>query len=411
MSTSVQTARSIDSPHFRAYRRLVKRLTAFVFLSTLALAQSGATSKRSPICPLSEAQTQKSIEAFSKIAATLIGEVRCSNCHGGVNPYIQGIGQDPEDPNAPPSKFEHEGGVMSREHAKSLDGTPLVDTECQECHSKMAKRTGGGDSIWMLAPSFLSFVGKDAATLCKQIKSSSRDANDFEGHLKDDNGGNNFGGTAFNGDRGLNRAIQDGTIIYTEKEVPTMKPHITHEQLEQLGKKWVASTGGEFQGDKDCGCEPAHYAIRMSIFNQTNLIPVQRTSVMQPLDVPIVFKDEGTFSGDSVANFQAAGTAAPCVGQGSSTLAFHISGLAIETSEKQSMHFQIETSSPTVSNATIHCPVIGGINTRNTTQQKMALPFDFKGDVGEAFDYHMPAIPGHTSTLHMEIVKLAEPQK
>jgi cytochrome c5 len=378
----------------------VKRLAAFFFLSILALAQDDASSKPAPICPLSDAQTQKSIEAFSKIASTLTGEPRCSNCHGGVNPYIEDPGLDPDDKSAPPSKFAHGGGQQSREHDKALDGTPLIDTGCQACHSNMAPKTGGGESIWTLAPTFLSFVDKDAKTLCKQIRGASRDANEFKGHLKDDNGGNNFGGTAFNGNRGL-----------PEGEVEPVKPEITHEELEKLGEDWVATTGGEFQGDKDCGCEPAHYAIRMSILNQTNLGPVQRTSVMQPLNVPIVFKEDGTFSGDSEANFQAAGTAAPCVGQANSTLAFHVSVQAIATSEKQSMHFQIENSSPTVTNATVQCPVIGGVNTRNTTQQKMMLPFDFKGNVGEAFDYHMPAIPGHTSTMHIEIVKLDEPKK
>jgi hypothetical protein len=132
---------------------------------------------------------------------------------------------------------------------------------------------------------------------------------------------------------------------------------------------------------------------------------------MQPVDVPITFEDDATFSGDGAANFQSAGTALKCSGQSSSSLTFHVSGQAIEMSEEQSMHFQLENSSPTVTNGSVQCPVIGEVHTQNTTENKVVLPFDFKGEVGEAFDYHMPVIPGHTSTMHLEIVKLSEPRK
>src|SRR5205085_6155532 len=57
-----------------------------VFLSTLALAQS--TSDGAAVCPLSESQSEKSIDAFAKIVPTLTQEPRCVNCHGGVNPFM-----------------------------------------------------------------------------------------------------------------------------------------------------------------------------------------------------------------------------------------------------------------------------------------------------------------------------------
>jgi hypothetical protein len=138
--------------------------------------------------------------------------------------------------------------------------------------------------------------------------------------------------------------------------------------------------------------------------------PVHRTSAMPPVDVPITFEDDGTFKGDGAANFQAAGTSPQCSSQSSSSLMFHVSGQAVETSEEQSMHFQFESSSPTVTNASVECPVVGEVNTQNTTENKEVLPFDFKGQVGEAFDYHMPVtMPALTSTMHMEIVKTDEP--
>src|SRR5947209_14013069 len=76
-----------------------------IILSTLARALEDG--KKPPVCPLSDSQTQKSIEAFSKIAHFLTHEPRCFNCHGGVNPYMDGAGKDPEDANAPPSLTEH----------------------------------------------------------------------------------------------------------------------------------------------------------------------------------------------------------------------------------------------------------------------------------------------------------------
>lgn len=384
----------------------VKLLAAFVLLPTLAFAQSeGQAPPPGLVCPLSESQTQKSIETFSKIASFLTTEKRCFNCHGGVNPYIEGTGPDPQDPNAPLSQTEHVGGKMDRENAKSADGTPLMDQGCDGCHSHMAPKRGGkwGDSIWTIAPGFLSFVDKNATTLCKQIRGASRDAEDFIGHLTDDNGGNTFGATAFNGDRGLD---PDMYPQFDYRSLPASeKPRISHEELLKRGHEWVDSTGGEFKGDKSCGCEPAQYAIRVSTSNESNFGLVHRASVMQPVDVPIVFADDGSFSGDGVASFQAAGTATPCSGQSSSNLTFHVSGMAVETSGEHSMHFQLENSSPTVSNGVIQCPVVGGVATHNTTDGKLVLPFDFKGEVGEAFDYHMPAIPGHTSTMHLEIVK------
>jgi hypothetical protein len=39
------------------------------------------------VCPLSDEQAQKSIQAFDKIAQVFTGEPRCVNCHGAVNPF------------------------------------------------------------------------------------------------------------------------------------------------------------------------------------------------------------------------------------------------------------------------------------------------------------------------------------
>jgi hypothetical protein len=365
-------------------------LAALMLVSTLAFAQTGGeTPPDGAICPLSESQSKNSIEAFAKIAAAISKENRCLGCHGRVNPYIDGTGADPDNPDAPPSEFEHGPGAVDR------------NSTCNDCHGNMAHRSrDGSESVWMTAPDFLSFIGKDAKTLCKQIRDILPNAKDFMGHVKDDNGGNNFADTAFNGDRGLDRSM------FTEKDVPTEKPHITHAALLKLAQDWVDSTGGEFKGDKSCGCEPAHYALQISTVNEINLPPVHRTSIMKPIEVPIKFEDDGSFTGEGAANFQASGTALMCSGQASSGLTIHASGQAIQTSQARSMQFQLDNSSPTVTNASVQCPYIGERSTHTTTEGKTVIPFDFKGNVGEAFDYHMPvAIPGVNSTMHVEVVK------
>src|SRR5579863_7783378 len=90
-------------------------------------------------CPLTEDQSKKSVAAFSKIADFATSEPRCVNCHGGVNPYIEGTGLDPDDPNAPFSIVEHEGGLI----AKKPDYGKLIDGECMDCHNNMALKRDG----------------------------------------------------------------------------------------------------------------------------------------------------------------------------------------------------------------------------------------------------------------------------
>ena len=219
-----------------------------VFISALAQVRASAQSKAS--CPLTDTQTKNSIEAFARIASFLTSEPRCVNCHGGVNPFIKDTGLDPGDDTAPTSTFVHGGGLIVRQNDKSRDNVPLIESECQDCHNSMARKRDGSKSVWMTAPSFLSFVDKDATTLCKQIKRTSHTAKEFIGHLTDDNGGNNFGGTAYNGDRGLDQDRYG--------DIRPAPPSISHPALLQLGQNWVTAMGGEFKGDESCGCEYKH---------------------------------------------------------------------------------------------------------------------------------------------------------
>lgn len=197
-------------------------------------------------CPMPLDAQLKSIRAFAPIASFLTKEPRCVNCHGGVNPFIAGTGPDAGDESAPISTAAHGGGQIRRQRETAPDGTLLIEGECADCHSNMAPKRDGSKSRWMTAPNFLSFVGKDATTLCKQIKRATRTESEFLGHLKDDNGGNNFGATAFKGDRGLDPDTYD---------IAPAPPSISHASLMRLGQEWVDAMGGAFKGDESCGCE------------------------------------------------------------------------------------------------------------------------------------------------------------
>jgi len=217
-----------------------------VLLCVPGVVAGSAMAQDKAACPLDFKQQTDSMRAFEPIGTFLAREPRCANCHGGVNPFIDGTGADPEDENAPTSTTAHGGGRIQRQRDRAPDGTLLIENECMDCHNHLAPRRDGSKSVWMTAPGFLSFVGKDAPTLCKQIKRSTQTAEHFIGHLEDDNGGNNFGGTAFNGDRGLDPEIYDS---------PPAPPSISHAAVMRLGHDWVNAMGGEFQGDESCGCE------------------------------------------------------------------------------------------------------------------------------------------------------------
>ena len=207
---------------------------------------SRPTRSSSSSCPVPLGQQVKAVKTFREMMPVFT-HPRCLNCHGGVNPFIEKTGPDPADDTAPASTVAHGGGKILRQNDKAPDGTVLIESECQDCHNNMARRRRDGSaSVWMTAPNFLSFVGKDATTLCKQVKRSSHDAKDLIGHMTDDNGGNNFTATAYNGNRGL-----DSTRY---EDIQPVWPPIPHDAFIRLGQKWVDALGGELKGDESCGC-------------------------------------------------------------------------------------------------------------------------------------------------------------
>ncbi len=251
-------------------------------------------------CPLTDEQTQQSVAAWSKIAQFLTTEPRCVNCHGAVNPYIDGVGIDstPDSDGTlrPVSEVEHGGGQIDRPQP----GTGTVDSACVSCHDNMVKPTANTPTVWTLPLASHSFLNKDPATLCRQIKGATRTAERFMAHMENDEGFSDFVDTSFLGNRGLGEL----------KPEDYRPPSIGKGQFLQMGRDWVDAMGGSFQGDESCGCEPRHsgWSGEIHIGVQTQ-VQRQRDSGVATgwsLDtVNIAVTDgRGTYSGKATLTYQ-----------------------------------------------------------------------------------------------------------
>jgi hypothetical protein len=355
--------------------RFVVGACALLF-ATAPLAQRASLA----VCPLSEDETQASVDAFAKIVPTLTGEPRCVNCHGGMDPFKQ--------------PGPHSDGVYP-------------DTQCDSCHDNMVPRTNGQPSEWHLAPAFMSFVGKSDRALCEQVKANAEGpcangvcdqwplAEKFIGHVTDDEGKDNFTATAFAGTRGL-----------TGDDPPPQKPSITHAQLLALGHAWVDATGGKWQGSKDCGCGPTNYALR---FTAVTTIPGEDfRNEMAPLEIPIEFAADGTFSGDSMASFRGGDRLDDCVAQSTASMRLVVSGSAVQTAEQHFLEVTLKTGSAMRSQANVRCPdaALGRELTASTDETWQVR---LEGKVGEVANIPMrPLAPGVVTTAQVQIVKVEE---
>jgi hypothetical protein len=263
----------------------------------------------------------------------------------------------------------------------------------------MLPKRNGKPSTWRLPNPEHYFIGKDAKTLCKQMKDVFKEAKDFVGHLTDDNGNSNFTGTAFLGNRGIRGA---------DLQPPR---NITAGGLVALAKDWVAAMGGEFKGDVECGCEPVHYAIRMSSKTSLSMGPAQYVTEHPPVDIPIVFHDDGSFDGEGTSTEQGAGTvttfAGVCTGQSTGSIDLRVSGTNIQQWNNNHMDLNIENISDLKMTASAQCPQVGRRSQDGPSESPhVIIPFKFQGQVGEVIDMPMTApSPGVSSSMRLEIVK------
>ena len=205
-------------------------------------------------CPLSSAQELNSIKTFLKMMP-VFRHPRCLNCHGGI-------------PQPSPTRTRGADGVwrsgppVMHVGVVEMDSTTSNRT-CEECH---VDDWGTGS-----AP---KWTDKSDMSLCRGMHSAFRnDAARFIDHIVRD-GGNppGFIKLAFQGKRGL---LDGGMTIYeaeTGRTITAAPPPGTHAQLIQQARDWVAAQGGQFVGDKDCGCTIDRLEVKiqstMTIANQ-----------------------------------------------------------------------------------------------------------------------------------------------
>jgi len=371
-------------------------LTAAVLIPAAAPAQINPLDKQSTsknaVCPLSDEQVQKSIDAFAKIVPTLTQEPRCVNCHGGVDPFAR--------------PTTHGGGTLKHEPPEPDPDNPgRFLNPCAECHSEMPPKRNGSESQWRLANPEHFFKGKDAKALCKQMRDVFKQGADFVGHLIDDNGNSKFTEVAFLGTRGLNDVGQ----ALADDPTPRPPQRITQGGLINLANDWISAMGGEFKGDIDCGCEPSHYAVRVTYDQIINTPMFHGTKKMGPVDIPIKFHDDGSFEGEQTVYINGDAMGYVCTGQSRAAMTLRVHGTATEEWQKNQMHLEMESGSPLRGTASAQCPNISRTGAFAGGSQA-TLEKDMEGRLGDSMMAKpSTGFPGIDTVILAEIVKASAP--
>jgi hypothetical protein len=236
------------------------------------------------------------------------------------------------------------------------------------------------------------------------------------GHLKDDNGGNNFTGTSYNGDRGLDRER------FPENEVPTQKPTISHAELMKMGQDWIDAMGGRFRGGLSCGCQDLTYAFHVDYVNviNVNIGPVVGqyvTMAQNPngVEIPLEISESGEVTGQGTMTMGGQGyVAVPsvggCTGQSQHQFLIRANAQLQEGSEEargedEQLHAKLDCNKIQMQSSA-QCPYRSA--SQNTTDQcAMAVTLDFAPPTensSKALVYPGP-MPGSQATLTTTIVK------
>jgi hypothetical protein len=152
----------LGSGHARGGARALGAALVMVGLGTLGVGTASGAA------PAQQADQPDPLTLFSAMMP-VFSSPRCVNCHGGTNPQTE---------------LNHEGGQVDVPVNEAGDMKFDPSGACLECHT-------AAPPSWRLAPAHMSFVGKDAVTLCRQLRTingladpAKRDA--FASHLGGD---------------------------------------------------------------------------------------------------------------------------------------------------------------------------------------------------------------------------------
>ncbi|HUH12528.1 MAG TPA: hypothetical protein VMK65_05440 [Longimicrobiales bacterium] len=234
------------------------RLLSLVVLGStaavgVAVARHPAAVPMAPVgasasCPLSESAQQKASDAWNAMMPTF-RHPRCSNCHGGVDPFSGDGG--------------HLGGEMPLIMVPPA-GTgrkPFMDVEktfaqCEECH--------GGLPGWRVPHPVNHFVEKSDARICGDLKSALGSPARFLEHMEHDDGDVKFIAESFRGTRGLNERGRENFEAEAGRPYRPEPPPISHATLLEQARAWTDQFDGGWPSDMSflCGCVPLRYELR-----------------------------------------------------------------------------------------------------------------------------------------------------
>jgi hypothetical protein len=131
-------------------------------------------------------------------------------------------------------------------------------------------------------------------------------AENFMDHLIRDRGKTPFVEAAFAGMRGLNQEGSDFYEALNDKRPVPEPPPGSHAALISQGQSWVDAMGGELKGGQSsCGCEPQQYAIKLDEVLKGDFV-YEGGSIhwdgSANVQIPITFKDDGSFTGETRAD-------------------------------------------------------------------------------------------------------------
>lgn len=201
-------------------------------------------------CSLNDDEQREASDAWASLVPTF-HHPRCSNCHGGVDPFSDDGG--------------HLGGAMPIFRTDSdfgkVDDLERTFGECQQCH--------GGLEGWTVPPEEMNFAGRSGTQICVQMKRFFHRPQRFLYHIEHDVGPVNFIREAFRGTRGLNERGRDNFEAEAERPFAPEPPPTTHAAFLAQARAWAGRFGEEFPGfdtgtgGRDpCGCVPVRYELR-----------------------------------------------------------------------------------------------------------------------------------------------------
>jgi hypothetical protein len=176
-------------------------------------------------CPLTAPQEMQAVLAFADMMP-VFRHPRCTNCHGGVNPFV------------PFPQGGHRGGAVNPQQQPQA---------CEDCHGLLPG--------WRIPGQALHFTTKTDRQLCEFFKQlMPQGPGIFIDHITFEPGLPKFIEQAFKGDKALN-TLGEITLMDDFQMLPRIeRPPGTHADLIAAATAWGTAIGRGWRASPECGC-------------------------------------------------------------------------------------------------------------------------------------------------------------